>query len=140
MLKSMFRKLSFRDEVVIMDLEAGVEHLGRSTAQNMDLLIIVVEPGQRSLNVAEQIRDMARDIDLRQIQIVVNKAKEEDLPLLKAELERRQLPLLGVLPYNPDFVAADLKGISPLDSCPSSTFEPIRAIMNRIGDLIPVPA
>jgi CO dehydrogenase maturation factor len=140
MLKTMFRKLSFRDEIVIMDLEAGVEHLGRATARNMDLLLIVVEPGQRSLNVAEQIRTMARDIDLHQVLIVVNKAKEADLPILKAELEQRQLPLLGALPYNPDFVAADLKGISPLDYCPSSTFEPVRQMMEQIVDLIAVPA
>ncbi|MCK4843597.1 MAG: AAA family ATPase, partial [Dehalococcoidia bacterium] len=66
-----------RDEVVIMDMEAGVEHLGRATAKAVDELIVVVEPGKGSVETAYRIRELAKDIGLESIRAVANKIRSE---------------------------------------------------------------
>jgi CO dehydrogenase maturation factor len=103
-----------RDEVVVMDMEAGIEHLGRATASAVDKLIVVVEPGRRSIDTAEHIRELASEIQLSQVYIVGNKIrspKDEDFL-------RRNLPdfdILGFLPYADALIEADLDGRSPYD-------------------------
>jgi CO dehydrogenase maturation factor len=64
-----------RDEVVVMDMEAGIEHLGRATAKAVDKLIVVVEPGRRSVDTAEHIRKLAEEIGLNHIAVVGNKVR-----------------------------------------------------------------
>ena len=64
-----------RDEVVVMDMEAGIEHLGRATAKAVDRLIVVVEPGRRSIDTAEHIRKLATEIGLNHIAVVGNKVR-----------------------------------------------------------------
>lgn len=103
-----------RDEVVVMDMEAGIEHLGRATAKAVDKLIVVVEPGRRSIDTAEHIRRLASEIQLNQIFIVGNKvrgAKDEDF--LRQHLN--DFNILGFLPYADDLIEADLQGRSPYD-------------------------
>ena len=106
-----------RDEVVILDMEAGVEHLGRATAQAVDKLIVVVEPGQRSLEVAQKIRHLAADIGLKNIGLVGNKIrKQADREFL---LERMpEIPFLGFLSYESKIVEADLSGEPPYKDNP----------------------
>jgi CO dehydrogenase maturation factor len=106
-----------RDEVVILDMEAGVEHLGRATAKAVDKLIIVVEPGQRSLEVAQKIRQLAADIGLKNIGLVGNKIrKQADREFL---LERMpEIPFLGFLSYDSKIVEADLSGEPPYKDNP----------------------
>jgi len=103
-----------RDEVVIMDMEAGIEHLGRGTARSVDKLIIVVEPGRRSIDTAHHIKKLASEIGLDQLCIVVNKVRNK-----KDELFiRQQLPgfeILGFIPYDDSLIEADLNGVSPFD-------------------------
>jgi CO dehydrogenase maturation factor len=103
-----------RDEVVVMDMEAGIEHLGRATAKAVDKLIVVVEPGRRSIDTAEHIRRLAAEIQLNQIFIVGNKirgAKDEEF--LRQHL--KDFNILGFLPYADDLIEADLNGQSPYD-------------------------
>jgi CO dehydrogenase maturation factor len=77
MLRSLLKHLSFsKGDVLIMDMEAGVEHLGRSTAQNVDVLVAVAEPSVKSVEIAGQIRKLAGDIGIRRIAGVVNKAAD----------------------------------------------------------------
>jgi CO dehydrogenase maturation factor len=64
-----------RDEVVVMDMEAGIEHLGRATAKAVDKLIVVVEPGRRSIDTAGHIRQLAAEIGLNNIGVVGNKIR-----------------------------------------------------------------
>ena len=66
-----------RDEVIIMDMEAGIEHLGRGTAKAVDKLIIVVEPGKKSLETAARIKDLAKDIGLLDVGVVGNKVRNQ---------------------------------------------------------------
>jgi len=103
-----------RDEVVVMDMEAGIEHLGRSTAKAVDRLIVVVEPGRRSIDTAVHIRQLASEIGLTQLALVGNKVRgEKDERFLRKNLP--DFEFLGFIPYDEALVEADVNGISPFD-------------------------
>lgn len=104
-----------RDEVVVMDMEAGIEHLGRATAKAVNRLIVVVEPGRRSIDTADHIRKLASEIDIKDISIVGNKVRsKKDEDFLKTHLSGFEF--LGFLPYDDILIEADLNGISPFDT------------------------
>lgn len=103
-----------RDEVVVMDMEAGIEHLGRATASAVDRLLVVVEPGRRSIDTAEHIRQLASEIGLKQIGVIGNKIRsQQDRDFLQKHLH--DFEILGFIPYDDAFIEADLNGISPYD-------------------------
>jgi CO dehydrogenase maturation factor len=119
-----------RDEVVIMDMEAGIEHLGRATAQAVDKLIVVVEPGRRSIDTAEHIRHLAAEINLNHIAIVGNKIRgPKDEAFLKTHLD--DFEFLGFLPYDETLIEADLSGASPYDTA-SSAKSVVAGIIDRL--------
>ncbi len=104
-----------RDEVVIMDMEAGIEHLGRATAQAVDRLIVVVEPGRRSIETARHIKKLAAEIRLNHVAVVGNKIRgEKDEAFLKEHLP--DFDFLGFIPYDDALIEADLDGRSPYDT------------------------
>jgi len=119
-----------RDEVVVMDMEAGIEHLGRATAKAVDKLIVVVEPGRRSIETAEHIRRLAQEIGLNHISVVGNKIRNvNDEQFLKKHLH--DFEFLGFLPYDDALIEADLNGISPYDiDCPSK--EKVKALVSGL--------
>jgi len=120
-----------RDEVVILDMEAGVEHLGRATARAVDKLIVVVEPGQRSLEVAQKIRQLAADIGIRNIGLVGNKIrKEADRQFLEERMA--EFEFLGFLAYDSQVIEADLSGEPPFENNPDFLRQ-MTAIVDRIG-------
>jgi len=99
-----------REETLILDMEAGIEHLGRATCGSMDALIVVVEPGRRSAQTAETVRQMAADIGIRRVFIVANKIRSErDLEVLRGSLPEG-IPVLGALAFDPELMTADLEG------------------------------
>ncbi len=96
-----------RDEVIIMDMEAGIEHLGRATAGAVDKLIMVVEPGRRSLETARTIQGLAGDIGLKNVALVGNKIRgQSDRDFLVSSLP--DLEFIGFIPYDQAVVDADL--------------------------------
>ena len=104
-----------RDEVVILDMEAGIEHLGRATARAIDKLIVVVEPGRRSIETAHRINKLAEDIGLNNIGIVGNKVRSQsDKEFIISYLD--SFEFLGFIPYDPAIIDADLANLSLLDS------------------------
>ena len=104
-----------RNEVVVLDMEAGIEHLGRATARAVDKLIVIVEPGRRSIDTAEHIKKLASEIKLDAIAVVGNKIRSDsDIKFLKSNLP--QFEFLGFLPYDNTLIEADLKGLSPFDT------------------------
>ncbi len=106
--------LLYRDEHLVLDMEAGVEHLGRGTAGAVDRLIVVVEPGRRSMDTARHIRKLAADIGLSRINLVGNKIRgEKDRQFLERALG--DFDFLGFLSYDDEVVEADLAGVSPYD-------------------------
>ncbi|MFC1860230.1 AAA family ATPase, partial [Chloroflexota bacterium] len=104
-----------RNEVVILDMEAGIEHLGRGTAGAVDKLIIVVEPGRRSVETAYTITKLAKDIGLQNIAIVGNKVRSQtEREFLTSSLPG--LEFLGFIPYDQAIVEADLADLPLLDA------------------------
>ena len=104
-----------RNEVVIMDMEAGIEHLGRGTARAVDKLIIVVEPGRRSIETATSIRGLASEIGLESLAVVGNKVRNEsDREFLISNLPG--FDFLGFIPYDQAVIEADHANLSPLES------------------------
>jgi CO dehydrogenase maturation factor len=98
-----------------MDMEAGIEHLGRATASAVDKLIVVVEPGRRSLDTAGHIRQLAAEIGVTGIGVVGNKIRgQKDEDFLKKHLS--DFDFIGFMPYDADLIEADLEGISPYDT------------------------
>jgi CO dehydrogenase maturation factor len=114
-LKNLIRHLVVqREETVIIDMEAGLEHLGRGSTGNVDALIVVVEPGQRSINTARQIKKLGEDLHLKKIMIVGNKiASDEDRRIIEENLS--DFPILGHMSFNPKVIQADREGRSPYD-------------------------
>ena len=104
-----------RDEVVIMDMEAGVEHLGRATARAVDKLIIVVEPSRTSVETAHRIDKLAREIGLKNIAVVANKVRSQaDKEFLTSSLPAFEF--LGFIPYDQLVVEADVKNRPVIDA------------------------
>jgi CO dehydrogenase maturation factor len=104
-----------RNEVVILDMTAGIEHLGRGTARAVDMLIVVVEPGRRSIETAVNIRKLATEIGLPNIAVVGNKVRNQsDRDFIISSLS--DFVFLGFIPYDQAIVNADLANLSPLDS------------------------
>jgi len=116
LLKNLFRHLLVdREEIVILDMEAGIEHLGRGTCESMDALIIVVEPGLRSVQTARTVRKMSLDLGIRDLFIVVNKVRtDEEEKLIEDNLG--DFIILGKLPYSDRVRESDLKHFSPCDA------------------------
>ena len=122
--------LLHRDEVVILDMEAGIEHLSRGTTRAVDRLIIVVEPGRRSIETAQTILKLARDLGLPNLAVVGNKIRSEaDREFIKAGLPGMQI--LGYISYDPAITAADLAGSSLFSACPQTAKE-VRQIYDKL--------
>jgi CO dehydrogenase maturation factor len=112
----------YRDDVVVMDMEAGVEHLGRATSSSVDALIVVVNPGARSRVAAEKIRKLGRDIGITNFFVLGNRIKdEEDKKLIRESLS--DFEILGFLHENDEIVAADRAGVRAFDNIESAPEE-----------------
>src|SRR4030043_1378788 len=119
MLKTLFTHLLFRkDEVLILDMYAGVEHLGRATVDFVDAMLIVVEPTRRSIGTAIQIKQLANDIGLNRCWLVGNKVRYEDERNF-LETESPGLPVLGIMPADLAVQEADRLGIPVYDHVPA---------------------
>ncbi|MEJ5186228.1 MAG: carbon monoxide dehydrogenase accessory protein CooC [Candidatus Geothermincolales bacterium] len=131
MLKALLQHLLLaRKDVVIMDMEAGLEHLGRGTAGAVDAMIVVIEPGTRSVQTARAIKRLASDLKVPRLFVVLNKIQGEEEE--RAMLEHlSDFTVLGSISYNPQIRKSDLEGISPYDTDPKFV-EEIRAIKERL--------
>ena len=117
-LKTLFTHLLFRDDDVLMlDMYAGVEHLGRATVDFVDAMIVVVEPTRRSLGTAAQIKKLANDIGLQRLYLVGNKIRDDEEKTF-LETETPGLPVLGFLPADLKVQEADRLGIPVYDHVP----------------------
>ena len=133
MLKSILSALTYRkNDVVIMDMEAGLEHLGRGTAANMDQFIVVIEPGARSVQTYRNVKRLAADLGVKQVRVVANKIRDEkDEAFIRAAIPAEDF--LGFIHYNPEIMDADRQGKSPYDFSPTALEEirNIKAILDR---------
>ena len=115
LLKNLVRHLLVqREEALIIDMEAGLEHLGRGSTGHVDALIVVVEPGQRAINTARQIKRLGEDLRIQKIMVVGNKVtSEEDRRIIEESLAG--FPVLGHMSFNARVIQADREGKSPYD-------------------------
>ena len=116
------------DHVVILDMEAGIEHLTRGTAEGVDAFIVVVEPGIRSIQTYHHVRKLARDIGVQHIFVVANKIKSEsDKQYVQGNVE----DVLGFIRYSDSVVGSDRVGESPYHAC-EALVEEVKAIRQKI--------
>ena len=117
LLKSLMRHLILgSDEAFVMDMDAGIENLGRGTTKGMDALVVVAEPGRRSLDILGKIRTLAQDIDVGRVFAVGNKVvTPEDAEMIEEWVEKEGIPLLGIIPLDETVKQADRKGVAPID-------------------------
>jgi CO dehydrogenase maturation factor len=121
--------LLYHQELMILDMEAGVEHLGRATAQAVDAFLVVIEPGRRSLATADKVRQLAGDIGITRVYAVGNKVRgERDWEFLQRE---SPVPTLGYLSTNPELTDADMQAVGVFQHAPQAVTE-----ARRIADAL----
>jgi CO dehydrogenase maturation factor len=118
-----------REETIIMDMEAGLEHLGRGTAGMMDAFFVVIEPGERSVQTYHNIKTLAADLGVKKLGVLANKIRgKEDEDFIKSRIPPEEL--LGFLTYNNEVINADRMGISPFEA--GSVREEISKVKARV--------
>ncbi|OIP88303.1 MAG: hypothetical protein AUK24_08320, partial [Syntrophaceae bacterium CG2_30_49_12] len=112
--REFLKKLNLsNNEIVIVDMEAGIEHFGRGVEDSVDAVIAVTEPSLESINLAEKIKDLSSGAGARFAGVVLNKVGSESIyEKMKEELEKRRLLLLGKISFSEGIVEACLKGQS----------------------------
>lgn len=133
LLKSLLSELILnRREVIIVDMEAGIEHLGRGTAQSIDTMLIVVEPSQRSIRTAETILKLGGEIGIEKFGIIGNKiqSKEQALWIQK---QLAQNLYMGSLSYSSLIGQSDREGRPLIDSLDSGMKKEFQTIYNKLG-------
>ena len=121
-----------RDDVVILDMEAGLEHLARGTTSFVDAFIVVIEPGARSVQTYHSVKRLAADLGVKQVFVVANKVRDE----YDEDFIRSQIPaedLLGMIHYSGKVADADRKAASPYDIADDAV-EEIRSIKRKIEE------
>ncbi|WP_026394092.1 AAA family ATPase [Acetobacterium malicum] len=123
----------YRDEVAILDMEAGLEHLGRGTTQGMDQFIVVIEPGARSIQTYRNVKRLAKDLGVPRVGVIANKIRDEkDEAFIRSKIAEEEL--LGLIHFNSEVIDADRHGISPFD-CSQHLIDEIISIKERIEHL-----
>jgi len=134
LLKALLRHLVVqRNETVVVDLEAGLEHLGRGTAAAVDAMLVVIEPGRRSFRTAADIASLCRALGVEKTYAVANKVRPEEEEQVRAGVPAG-VPLLAVLPYDPSAVRCDLEGRPPHEACPRLS-SAVSALARRLEEL-----
>ncbi|MGQ9530476.1 MAG: ATP-binding protein, partial [Candidatus Bathycorpusculaceae bacterium] len=104
-----------RDEVVILDMEAGVEHMGRGTARHVDTMLIVVDANIKSLETAKRIHELAVNANMKKVFLVGNKiADKTQEEVIKNFAAVNDLEILHFVPFDPKVVEAEMRGETPL--------------------------
>lgn len=113
MLKRIINNLVLhRDDIVILDMEAGLEHMGRGTTEGMDQFIVVIEPGARSVQTYRNVKRLAEGLGVKEVKVVANKIRNEaDEEFVKSKIPVEDL--LGFIHYNAEVIEADREGVSP---------------------------
>jgi CO dehydrogenase maturation factor len=128
-----------RGEIVIMDMEAGVEHLTRGTARSVDLMLIVVEPGQRSIEIADTIKRLSSILGIKKTCLVANKVRSKDEEdFLNKSAKILQTDLVGMIHYSEAAALADREGKALIDIAPGSRImREIAKVKTRITEAYP---
>lgn len=121
-----------KNEIAILDMEAGLEHLGRGTTSGMDQFIVVIETGARSIQTYRNVKRLAEGLGVKKVRVIANKIREKaDEDYIKSKIPAEDL--LGFVHYNTEVIDADREGMSPYDFSKATTAEitAIKEIMDR---------
>jgi CO dehydrogenase maturation factor len=104
-----------RNEAVVLDLEAGVEHIGRGTARQVDALLIIADSNLKSLEIAKHIHDMAMTAGMKQLYLIGNRVMNDtQKEAIQSFAEKNDLSLLAFVPFDQKVIESDMLGITPL--------------------------
>ncbi|MBI5576953.1 MAG: AAA family ATPase [Deltaproteobacteria bacterium] len=133
--KALLRQIALqKEESVVLDLEAGLEAFGRSAVEGLDLLLIVVEPGMRSVETAKRILGMVRELGIGKVKVVANKVRQPNLSLLTRQLTAEGLAADIVLVYSDELAARDLEGRPVFDYLDPVFAEGALGILRGLGE------
>jgi CO dehydrogenase maturation factor len=104
-----------RDEAIVVDMEAGVEHLGRGTAQHVDTMLIITDANMKSLEIARTIDRLAESAGIKQIALVGNRIQNETQEKVVEDFaEKTGLTTLALVPFDKKVAEAEMRGETPL--------------------------
>ncbi len=117
MLRSIMDGINNGYDWVVMDNEAGMEHLSRRTTRDVDHLLLVSDASLRGLVAAETMVGLSKELEInvRNIHLLINRVQGELPPALRAKAEAMGVPLLETLPYDPQVVEFDSQGRPLID-------------------------
>jgi CO dehydrogenase maturation factor len=121
----------FKNEALIMDMEAGIEHLGRATARGVDAMLVVIEPGMQSIECAHRIEKLSHEIGIKNIRFIANKVngKADESFIYNAFPEQQ---LFGLIPYCESIRQNDWKGRSVLDGLDEKEIGAFENILDKL--------
>ncbi|NWG10517.1 AAA family ATPase [Candidatus Bathyarchaeota archaeon] len=123
-----------RDEAVILDMEAGVEHMGRGTAKHVDTLLIVADANVKALETAKHIHDLATKTDIKQALLIANKiANNIQKETVERFAEKNNLQILDFVPYDSKVVEAEMRGETPLKYEDSAAMQVIGKLHTKLA-------
>lgn len=138
MLTKIIENIASNYDYIVIDTEAGLEHLSRRTTQNVDVMIVVTDPSKRGVLTARRILELSEQLEIRfrEIFLVLNRVRDEDLERLKEGVEREGIEVIGVIPEDPLVSEYDMEG-KPLYELPedSASFRAIKKVAERILNL-----
>ncbi|HSJ53736.1 MAG TPA: hypothetical protein VLC52_08285 [Anaerolineae bacterium] len=122
------------ETVIVTDLEAGLEHLSRSTSRASEVMLVVAEPYYKSLETASRITELARELDIPNVYVVANKVRtSREADAIEAFCVARDLELMGTIPYDEGVMDAELAAQAPLDfCCDGPAMQAIGALAGRL--------
>lgn len=133
----LYNLLVKRDEVIVVDFEAGLEHLGRGTAKGIDVMLVVAEPSQKSLDLSLKIIELSKKLGVINIYLIANKVIDDSqIDIINDRIKAWKVPLYQSIPYDLEVGKADLKGISPIDFNPNSkAINAVKSLYSKLKKL-----
>ncbi len=131
-LRGVLDRLSKQYKHIVVDSEAGLEHISRRTLLSLDYLLIVSDASVRGVRTAKRVSDLADEVSLGAARrgLIINRVPDGELtPALEAEVEATGLPLLGVIPFDASVAAMDAGGMN-IQDIPSDA--PVRRIIHNL--------
>lgn len=120
--------------VIVTDMEAGLEHMGRGTTEHADALLIVLEPYYRALEAGQRIKQLALDLGIPRIYAIANKIRTEaEATAVRTYCQQHELPLLAIIPFDEEIITAEVNGRTILETQPDSPF--VQAINDLVSKL-----
>lgn len=122
-----------RDEAIVLDMEAGLEHLGRGTSEAVDWMLVVSDANKKSLITAATIANMAREAGMSHVAMVGNRVENDaQKDIISVFADQHHLPLLGVVPFDNTVMQSGIHGNSVLTLYGTSAFQAIEKISGRL--------